>query len=124
TRAARANLCGSSGLSVVTLGSRGCEPVVGGSLPPTLIGVNRENGCRCVRQAAERGRLAACAPRKEQRDERATQNFGRGRARSFLRAHSFTSQTPSFDSSSPSRSRTLSSGAVGKFFPTYSARIG
>src|SRR6266566_2621326 len=63
-------------------------------------------------------RLPACAPRKEQRDERATQNFGRGRARSFLRAHSFTSQTPSFDSSSPSRSRTLSSGAVGKFFPT------
>ena len=49
------------------LGSTGCQPVVGGSLPPTLIGMNREAVCRCIRQAAERGRLAACAPQKEKR---------------------------------------------------------
>jgi error-prone DNA polymerase len=37
------------------LGSAGCQPAVRGSLPRTS----------CVRQAAERGRLAACAPQKE-----------------------------------------------------------
>jgi hypothetical protein len=30
-----------------------------------LIGMNREDVCRCIWQAAERGRLAACAPQQE-----------------------------------------------------------
>jgi error-prone DNA polymerase len=38
------------------LGSAGCQPAVRGSLPRTS----------CVRQAAERGRLAACAPQTEE----------------------------------------------------------
>jgi error-prone DNA polymerase len=38
------------------LGSAGCQPAVRGSLPRTS----------CVRQAAERSRLAACAPRKDE----------------------------------------------------------
>src|ERR1700720_766186 len=108
------------------LGSTGCQPVVGGSLPPTLI---RVNGYRCVRQAAERGRLAACAPRKERRRFScaaylwpvALTEKSRTTQKLLCSRHlvsSFTSQTPSFDSSSPSRSRTFSSGAVGKFFPT------
>jgi error-prone DNA polymerase len=37
------------------LGSAGCQPAVRGSLPRTS----------CVRQAAERGRLAACAPQSQ-----------------------------------------------------------
>ena len=38
------------------LGSAGCQPAVRGSLPRTS----------CVRQAAERGRLAACAPQRKE----------------------------------------------------------
>ena len=43
------------------LGSAGCQPAVCGSLPQTSSGVARTLG-RSVRQAAGRGRLAACAP--------------------------------------------------------------
>ena len=46
-------------------GSACCQPAVGGSLPPTLIRVVPEIAQRGVRHAAERSRLAACAPRKE-----------------------------------------------------------
>ena len=43
------------------LGSAGCQPAVCGSLPQTSLGITRKSN-RSVRQAAGRGRLAACAP--------------------------------------------------------------
>src|SRR5215831_12762099 len=42
-------------------GSTGCQPVVCGSLPQTSLQPTRANA-QSVRQAAERDRLAACAP--------------------------------------------------------------
>ena len=44
------------------LGSAGCQPAVAGSLPATSEGVGAQTGAS--RQAAETGRLAACAPQK------------------------------------------------------------
>jgi error-prone DNA polymerase len=47
-----------------TLGSAGCQPAVCGSLPQTSA--TRASGCDgSVRQAAGRGRLAACAPQNQ-----------------------------------------------------------
>jgi error-prone DNA polymerase len=47
------------------LGSAGCQPAVCGSLPQTSLG-NTPKRNRSVRQAAERGRLAACAPQQKE----------------------------------------------------------
>ena len=47
------------------LGSAGCQPAVAGSLPATRFARSREVGVllrKASRQAAEMGRLAACAP--------------------------------------------------------------
>jgi error-prone DNA polymerase len=46
---------------VALLGSAGCQPAVCGSLPQTSLEIARKRK-RSVRQAAGRGRLAACAP--------------------------------------------------------------
>ena len=59
------------------LGSTGCQPVVCGSLPQTCNETPRA-WRNCVRQAARRDRLAACAPRNaENRTRFLVDTFGR-----------------------------------------------
>src|SRR5207237_799382 len=48
-------------VSFLNLGSAGCQPAVCGSLPQTSSRAKRKSNYS-VRQAAGRGRLAACAP--------------------------------------------------------------
>src|SRR5213594_1603762 len=50
------------------LGSTGCQSVVCGTLPQTWNETPRV-WRNCVRQAAGRDRLAACAPQSEERDQ-------------------------------------------------------